>query len=295
MTDTEQAKTPLITVGISTYNRKDYLAESLKSIQEQTFRDFEIIVVDDGSTDGTGDMMREKFPEITYIYQQNGGDASAKNTAAAHANGKYIVFNDSDDLFLPDALERLYAPLKEAPDACSYGRYITIDKDGNRLPTKPKVKKYPSGNILPDLLLHILVNNTATMMPLEKFRATGGYDTSLRCSYDYKFSLELARDTSLFFVEDPVFLRRRHGGNLSAGSYEKQHIVLDVFEDFLKNHPEVRGEYPRNVKLRLADLHNKLARQAKKQSMPKDVIRKHLKTALKQHFTFRTLFRYLGV
>ncbi len=285
---------PLITVGVSTYNRKDYLIESLKSIEAQTLTDFEIIVVDDGSTDGTEAMMREMFPHVKYIYQQNAGDAAAKNTAAAHASGKYLVFNDSDDLFLPDALERLYEPLKKCPDGVSYGRYITIDAEGKRLPTKGKVAHYPSGYILPDLLTHILVNNTATMMPLAIFREIGGYDETLRGTYDYKFALELACRSTFFAVEEPVFLRRRHGGNLSAGNYNKQHVVLDVFENFLTAHPGVQTQYPKQVRRRRADLHSKLAREAKKQSLGRDIIRKHLKSALCERFSLRTLCRYLG-
>ncbi len=290
----ESGGRPLITVGVSTYNRKDYLIESLKSIEAQTLTDFEIIVVDDGSSDGTESVVREMFPRVKYIYQQNAGDAAAKNTAAANARGRYIVFNDSDDLFLPDALERLYEPLKNAPDSCSYGRYITIDAEGKRLPTKGKVAHYPSGDILPELLEHILVSSSATMIPLEMFLALGGYDASLRCAHDYKISLELACKTKFFAVAEPVFLRRRHGGNLSAGSYDKQHVVLDVFENFLTSHPEVRAQYPERVRRRLSDLHCKLAREAKKQSLSRDTIRKHLKLALRERFSLRTLFRYLG-
>ena len=68
---------PLITIGVSTYNRKDYLRESLQSLQRQTLQDFEIIVVDDGSTDDTREMVRTEFPEVRYIYQPNSGDAAA--------------------------------------------------------------------------------------------------------------------------------------------------------------------------------------------------------------------------
>ena len=115
----EDQKSPLITVGVSTFNRKTYLRESLKSLENQTFRDFEIIVADDGSTDGTQEMIRMEFPEVRYFYQENQGDAAAKNKVADHARGRYLVFNDSDDLFLPDTLERLYAPLANDPDGCS--------------------------------------------------------------------------------------------------------------------------------------------------------------------------------
>lgn len=106
-------ETPEITVGVSTFNRKDYLRESLESLQNQTFHDFEIIVVDDGSTDGTREMIRRDFPGIRYLYQENQGDAAAKNKVAAHARGRYLVFNDSDDPFFCGRVGKAVCPACE--------------------------------------------------------------------------------------------------------------------------------------------------------------------------------------
>ena len=85
---------PLISIGVSTYNRREYLKFSLDSLLAQTYKNCEIIVIDDGSTDGTAEMMQECYPQIKYVYQANAGDAAAKNHAAALAQGEYIVFND---------------------------------------------------------------------------------------------------------------------------------------------------------------------------------------------------------
>ncbi len=284
---------PLITVGVSTYNRKDYLRESLASLRSQTFGDFEIIVVDDGSTDGTGEMIRKEFPDVSYIYQENRGDAAAKNKAAAHARGKYLVFNDSDDIFLPDALERLYAPLADDPDGCSYGQYITIDSAGKKLPTKSKMKTFPSGNILPDLILHIIVHNCGTLMPLNLFRQLGGYDATLQCSYDYKLALELAVRTNLHAIENPVFLRRRHSSNLSSTNYEKMSLILKILNEFLERHPEAGEKYSSVIGKRFAAIHGRLAREAKKETRPKEIVRGHLRAALQGAFSFKYLYRYL--
>lgn len=288
-----EKKTPLITIGVSTFNRKAYLEESLRSLECQTFRDFEIIVVDDGSTDGTGEMMREKFPGIRYLYQENRGDAAAKNKVAENARGRYLVFNDSDDLFLPDALERLYAPLSGDPFSCSYGQYITINAGGEKMPTRSKMRKFPSGNILPELLMHIIVHSCGTMMPLALFRRIGGYDTSLRCGHDYRLALELAVQANLHAVEDPVFLRRRHGSNLSSVNYEKTGLILSVMTDFAEKHPEIRAAFGPVIRKRIASLHGKLAREAKRESLPPEVIRRHLETSLKTAFSLKVFFRYL--
>ena len=285
---------PLITIGVSTYNRKDYLRESLQSLQRQTLQDFEIIVVDDGSTDDTREMVRTEFPEVRYIYQPNSGDAAAKNQAAAHAAGRYLVFNDSDDLFLPDALERLYAPLAAHPDNCSYGQYLTIDAAGKQLPTRSKMKQFPSGNIVPELIMHVIVHSCATMMPTALFRALGGYDTTLRVGHDYKLALELATRTHLHAIPEPVFLRRRHSTNLSSANYEKIELLLNVVEDFLKRHPEAGTAYAPLVRKRLADFHNKLAREAKKEKRAPALIRQHLRQSLREEFSLKALLRYLA-
>ena len=152
---------PAVSIGASTYNRKDYLKLSLDSLLAQSYPECEIIVVDDGSSDGTGEMMAREYPQIIYVYQENAGDAAAKNHAAREASGKYIVFNDSDDLFLPQAVEKLVAALPDDDDnAVSYGTYQTIDIAGNTLPTKRKAAEFPSGRITGSLLRHILVNST---------------------------------------------------------------------------------------------------------------------------------------
>lgn len=253
---------PLVTIGVSAYNRKDLLRLSLKSLLAQTYKNCQIIVVDDGSSDGTGQMMQLEFPEIKYIYQENAGDAAAKNHAARAGDGEYIVFNDSDDLFLPDTVEKLVAALPENGSGCSYGTYQTIDADGNLLPTKKKTDHFPSGIITGDLLRHIVVNNCGTLIPRKLFLEKGGFNTALRVSYDYDFFLRISPECEFFALQEPVFLRRRHGNNLSAGSYDKLKITASVVDDFVKNHPELQEKYSDIIRLRQADFHNKLRREA---------------------------------
>lgn len=256
---------PLVTIGVSAYNRKDLLRLSLNSLLEQSYPACEIIVVDDGSSDGTGEMMKAEFPQIKYIYQENSGDPAAKNRAAREAAGEYIVFNDSDDLFLPDTVERLVRALPENGNACSYGTYQTIDAEGKILPTRKKTAHYPSGKLTGKLLSHILVNNCGTLIPRELFLKHGGFDTTLRVSYDYDFFLKISLECEFFALQEPVFLRRRHGNNLSAGSYEKLKVTASVVDNFAAAHPEVTETYSKIIRKRQADFHNKLRREAIKE------------------------------
>lgn len=268
---------PLISIGVSAYNRKDYLKLCLESLLAQSYSPCEIIVVDDGSTDGTAEMMQEmfppeKYPALTYVRQENGGDASAKNHAARLARGKYIVFNDSDDLFVPDAVERLFQAIPAGDEnACSYGSYQTIDKDGNELPTKLKAGIYPSGMITGELLKHILVNSCGTLLPLQKFLACGGFDESLRNCHDYSLFMEMSLTCDFYALNDrPVFLRRRHGNNISSASYAKMKVLLGVFENFLSRHPELFEKFGNVICKRRGDLHHKLFREARKEGLKKE-------------------------
>lgn len=286
---------PLISIGVSTYNRSELLIKSLKSFQAQTFGNFEIIVVDDGSTDQTAKVMQEQFPNIKYIYQENQGDAAAKNTAAKHANGEYLVFCDSDDLFVPDALDALYSQIKNKENSCSYSQYITIDINDIEQPTKYKLNEFPSGNILPQLIGKIIVNCCAVLMPLQLFKEIGGYDTTMRVGHDYKFALELANRSNMYATQKPLMLRRRHNNNLSSFSYAKINLILKAVEDFFTAHPELNDKYRIERQKRYANLHLKLAREAKNEQMDKKIIRQHLKYSLKNNLSAKALLRYLFV
>ncbi len=282
---------PKVSIGVSTYNRRDYLRESLKSLLEQTYSDFEIIVVDDGSSDDTGEMVAREFPQVRYFYKENGGDASAKNLAAVKAKGEYLVFNDSDDLFLPDALENLLQPLESHPEACSYGNYISIDADGNRLPTRKKMTTYPSGRILNEMLRHIIVCCTGFIIRTDEFIRLGGFDTSMRVAHDYKLLLKIAAEHEFIALNKPVFLRRRHDGNISQGSYDKVAIIESIIRDFVAENvknPEIDKQVVRH---RLARLNEQLAREARHENLGIEVVRKHLNEALKNRLTPKSLFR----
>jgi glycosyltransferase involved in cell wall biosynthesis len=274
-------KYPLITIGVSAYNRANYLPFCLDSLLAQTYPNCEIIVVDDGSSDNTRELMQTKYPQIKYVYQENAGDAAAKNHAAELAQGKYIVFNDSDDLFYPDTVERLYKALDPADEnACSYGTYQTIDANGKELPTKRKMAVYPSGKITKELLQHIIVNNCGTLIPLKLFKKCNCFNTELKVSYDWALFLEMSLSGTFAAVQEPVFLRRRHSSNLSSASYAKLHIAWQVLENFLSGHKDIEVKYDKIGRKRRADFHRKLYREAVRENL-KDKTVFHAKAAFK--------------
>ena len=223
-----------VSICIPTYNRKDYLKETLDSILAQTYKDYEIVIVDDGSTDGTRDMIKKLPIPVTYHWQPNAGEPAARNKLLELAKGEFITFIDSDDLLFPYAIEQLLETLyKHCPDVIVYGTYIRIDEKGNQL--KRKKRRLPSGNITAELFGRIYVHSCGTMCKKKILPQAGGFDTSLHVCSPYVLWLKLSLKYRFVPVEKPVFKRRRHYGNLSERKYVNMKTEFDVLEKFYYN------------------------------------------------------------
>lgn len=152
---------PLISIIVPVYNIEEYLPRCVNSLQNQTYPQLEILLVDDGSTDGTGalcDQLAKKEPRIRVFHKENGGSSSARNLGIAEAKGEYLGFVDSDDYVEPDMYEKLYAAITQyGVPAAQVGR-DEIDPAGNRLPDICVPPDEPvcieAGDFLRELLMH---------------------------------------------------------------------------------------------------------------------------------------------
>jgi glycosyltransferase involved in cell wall biosynthesis len=222
---------PKVSICIPTYNRKDYLKETLDSVFTQTYRDYEVVIVDDGSTDGTEEMIKTAGYKVRYYWQKNAGDAAARNRLIELAGGKFITFIDSDDLLMPDAVERMMKVMEaEGGDIVVYGPYLRIDENGN-VYGRYKRKLY-SGHITKYLFQNILVHSCGSMLPKKVLEAAGGFDQSLPVSSDYDLWLRLSLNHRFIALPEPTFKRRRHEGNLSVNSKANRLTELKVLERF---------------------------------------------------------------
>jgi glycosyltransferase involved in cell wall biosynthesis len=223
-----------VSICIPTYNRREYLKETINSILDQTYKDYEIVIVDDGSTDGTEQMIKELGIPITYYWQQNSGDAAARNKLIELAKGKYISFIDSDDLLIPDAIERMMKVIEaENGEVVVYGSYFRIDQNG-KIYGRCKRRLY-SGIITRHLFKTILVHACGSMFPAEILRESPAFDTSLHICSDYDLWLRLSTKYKFVALPDPTFKRRRHETNLSKASYENCLIEFQVVNRFYEN------------------------------------------------------------
>jgi len=222
---------PKVSICIPTYNRKEYLRETIDSILAQTFKDYEIVIVDDGSTDGTETMLKQLGIPLVYQWQENGGDAAARNKLIELAQGEYISFIDSDDLLMPDAIERMFNAIEvQSDDVIVYGSYYRINKKGHTY-SKCKRKLY-SGKITKHLFETILVHSCGSMFPAKILKNSPLFDTSLKVCSDYDLWLRLSLKYRFLALKVPTFKRRRHPGNLSYASFENCLTEFEVLKRF---------------------------------------------------------------
>jgi glycosyltransferase involved in cell wall biosynthesis len=225
---------PKVSICIPTYNRKGLLKETLESIFMQTYKDYEVVIVDDGSTDDTEQMIKDTGYPVRYYWQENAGDAAARNKLIKLAYGQYISFLDSDDLLPPDAVERMVGVVSKEPgDVIVYGPYVTIDQDGSV--RKRKRKKLHSGYITQNLFENILVHSCGSMFPKKVLEEAGCFNEALPVCADYDLWLRLSQKYRFIAINKPLFKRRRHSGNLSQYSFTNRKTEFEVLENFYYN------------------------------------------------------------
>ena len=225
---------PKISICIPLYNRKKYIKEAVESAINQTFKDIEVIVLDDGSTDGSREYLEELNLPIKLYHQENAGHAKALNKLIELANGEYITFLDSDDVFFPDTVERLYNTLiNYGKEAISYGAYYRTDEKG-KIIGKCK-RKLVTGKITNALFQDNIVHCVGTLMPINIFEKVGYYPTNFRTGKDLHFNLRASLKYDYVHLDEPVFLRRRHDDNMSTFSYIIAKVEKEMLEDFYYN------------------------------------------------------------
>lgn len=201
------------------------------SVFAQTYKDYEVVVVDDGSTDGTEEMIKTMDYKVRYYWQENAGLSAARNRLINLVLAPFITFIDSDDLLMPDAVERMMKVMEaEGGDVIVYGSYLRIDERGN-LCGRSRRKLY-SGFITIPLFEDIFVHSCGSMFPKKILSEAGGFDESLRVSLDYDLWLRLSLKYRFIALPEPTFKRRRHRDNLSAISKDNRLTELKVLERF---------------------------------------------------------------
>jgi glycosyltransferase involved in cell wall biosynthesis len=206
---------PLVSVIIPTYNRSTFVRQAVDSVLKQTFSDFELIVIDDGSTDTTRENLLEYQGRIRYHYQPNQGVSKARNQGLGLAGGRWIAFLDSDDLWLPGKLEAQVDFFSRNPLASVCQTEELWIRNGRRVNPGKKHQKF-SGDIFAPSLRLCLVSPSAVMIKKEVFEQVGCFDEALPACEDYDLWLRISVRFPVYLLDRPLIIKRGgHADQLS--------------------------------------------------------------------------------
>ncbi len=193
---------PKVSVIIPTYNRAEMIAETIESVLQQTFADFQLIIVDDGSTDNTKEVIGSlNDSRLEYIYQQNSGVSSARNLGLKKARGQFICFLDSDDLWPRDFLQSMMTNLQASPEyGASYCMRTLLLADGTIQPSYQK-EFFCSGQVTAKLFEKTFIQTSAICFRKEILEGLF-FDESLTNGEDVDFWLRVSARTKFLFVPD---------------------------------------------------------------------------------------------
>jgi glycosyltransferase involved in cell wall biosynthesis len=254
---------PLVSIVIPTYNREDLVAAAIDSALAQTHPRCEVVVVDDGSTDGTGDVLRRYAGRIVAIRQDNKGLAGARNAGFRASSGTLVGFLDSDDLWEP----RLVAEAVKLFDAHpSVGAVFLAERDidvEGRIGTKVHGKRTPGLFFTPEGMIGRDTGVGCGRPPiarrelLEKF---GLFDESFRNFADCEMWIRHSFHFEMAILAEPLVLRRVHPGNVSADLAKDARLWLRILDAVLQDHPDFAAAHPAVMRRTRAKQHLRIGR-----------------------------------
>lgn len=198
---------PLVSVIIPVFDRPMQVTEAVDSVLDQTFRDFELIVVDDGSASEVQHSLQPYAEQLVYIHQENSGVSAARNRGIQAARGLLLAFLDSDDLWLPEKLGVQVQFFRENPAAMICQTEETWIRNGKRVNPKKRHQK-PSGMIFEPSLSLCLVSPSAVMIRRALIDTVGMFDEMLPACEDYDLWLRVSCRHEIFLVDEPLIIKR---------------------------------------------------------------------------------------
>ncbi|NEU75358.1 glycosyltransferase [Hassallia byssoidea VB512170] len=231
----------LISVIIPVYNGEKTIYQTIESVLKQTFVDLEILVIDDGSTDSTVEIVKSILDSRLHIYSYpNAGISANRNRGLAKATGEYLSFIDADDLWVSDKLEaQLNALLKHPQAALAYSWTDYIDMNGNFLKSGRRITE--TGNVYSKLLMYnFLENGSNPLIRSEAFNTVGGFDESLPVAEDWDMWLRISAYYEFVLVPEVKIFYRVQANSLSTNLVQMEIDSLQVIERAF-THPKAKS------------------------------------------------------
>ena len=243
MTMSEQnvmsSATPLVSVLIPTYNRADFILEAIDSVLAQDYPAVEILVVDDGSTDNTAELLQPyvESGRIRFFQQPNQGQSVARNLALKESRGEFICFLDSDNRWLPGKLKRELEVFAQYPDTdIVYGDDIQIDEQGREI-SRRNMRRY-SGRITPYLFRDNCVSMNTTMVRRRCFDEMGGLEVGRRAADDYELWLRFSARYTFRYVPEFFAEYRVMADQISSNKDRRFASNEQILRNFQQRFPE---------------------------------------------------------
>ena len=245
-----------ISVIIPTFNRRYVLHRAIESVVNQTRPPIEIIVVDDGSTDGTRDWLVNTFPLVKYIYQDNKGVSSARNRGIEVSKGSWVSFLDSDDEWMPTKLEEQESYIIENPEIKFCHTNEIWIRNGVRVNQMKKHQKY-GGDIFEKCLDICRISPSSVLIKKDVLDKIGLFDESLKVCEDYDMWLRWASRFSVLFLDRQLIIKYGgHSDQLSRVNSGIERYRIKSLENLLNSHilSEVQSRHARDqlvIKLKI--------------------------------------------
>ena len=218
------AQSPTVSVAMTVHNSERYLAQAVESILQQTYRDYEFVIIDDGSTDGSRALL-ERFAEldgrIRLVSRPNAGISRSRNEALARSRGAFMAIMDSDDVAHPNRLEAQLRHLRDHEDVLCVGSWYNVIDGAGRLLTQLRP---PTDNTAIQALLlkgHTAISQPAAMLRREAVERVGGFDESLELSEDLDLYLKLGEIGELANLPQTLLSYRLHENSICSTARDR--------------------------------------------------------------------------
>lgn len=221
---------PLVSVIIPNYNYGRYLKETIDSVLAQTYPNVEIVVADDGSTDNSVEVLESYGNCIKWFKQQNQGVSNARNRAIKESTGEFLAFLDSDDLWLPQKIEKQIQLFADKEVGLTHCGFVDFDNKGNLL---EEHLDGLSGWVATEMILYqrpvVLGGGSAAIVKREAFDKIGGFDQNVSPAEDWEFYYQVARHYKIGFVPEVLMKYREHGSNSHLNIKRMERALLTAY------------------------------------------------------------------
>lgn len=231
---------PLVSVIIPNYNYGRFLAQTIDSVLAQNYPNIEIIVVDDGSSDESVEVLESYGDKIKWFKQQNSGVSVARNRGIKESRGEFIALLDSDDVWLPEKIEKQIKLFLEDPEiGLVHCGFVDFDNEGNRHAEHLDGMK---GRVAEDMLRYqrsvILGGGSAVVFKKKMFDEIGGFSLNISPAEDWEFYYQAARRCKVGFVAEVLMEYRIHGNNNHLNISRMERAIIGAFDKVFSEYPE---------------------------------------------------------